>query len=266
MDDNNKLDELKQLLNKFYELYGNLFKNRKLLDNNKTYQYFGARIFEQFQIEYQVLRIKFETVENPAIYEARVRHGLLVPRRRFGIFRNRAQKLIDRKVTQEIDEYFTKQIAALERLTEALDEADNAEHRPTVFDEPLDDCEEPENTDETQAGASDGEQLSPTDEPKDGANNTNEIISEPGENAQTEPPKANDVDVQPEPPKANDVDVQIIEEQKPKRKRKKRAPEPGTQPQNASESDNVQLQGQIGIEELNESAEPTPGNADKPAQ
>ncbi|MDE7086841.1 MAG: hypothetical protein K2O67_01480 [Clostridia bacterium] len=182
MDDEklNKLDELKKLLNKFYELYGNLFKNRKLLDNNKTYQYFGARIFEQFQIEYQVLRIKFETIENPEIYAARVIHGLLVPRRRFGIFRNRAQKLIDRKVTQEIDKYFSKQIEALERLNKALDKADSAEHRPTIFDEPLDDWEEPENADETQAGASDGEQLSPTDKPKDSANNTNEIRSEPG--------------------------------------------------------------------------------------
>lgn len=286
MDDNNKLDELKNLLNKFYELYGNLFKNRKLLDNNKTYQYFGARIFEQFQIEYQVLRIKFETVENPAIYEAHVRHGLLVPRRRFGIFRNRAQKLIDRKVSQELDEYFTKQIAALERLTEALDEADSAEHRPTIFDEPPDDSEEYENVGEMQASASDGEQLSTTDETKDGVytrakppaaalRQMVDVISESAgelksvtkfrEITSERTYRHKDKNIT-EPPKANDVDVQIIEEQKPKRKRKKRAPEPGTQPQNASESNAVQLQGQIGIEELNESAEPTPGNADKPEQ
>ncbi|MDE7086840.1 MAG: hypothetical protein K2O67_01475 [Clostridia bacterium] len=70
---------------------------------------------------------------------------------------------------------------------------------------------------------------------------------------QAEPPQSIDVDVQAEPPK-------------PKRTRKKREDKPGTQPQNASESNNVQLQGQIGIEELNESAEPTPGNADKPEQ
>lgn len=230
--DDNKLDELDKLFNMFYQLYGNLFKNRKLLDNNKTYQYFGARIFEQFQIEYQILKIKFETIENPAIYEAYVRHDSLVPRRRFGIFRNSAQKLIDRKVTQELDEYFTKQIAALERLTAALDEADNAEHSLTVFDEPLNDCEEPENAKETQECASDGEQLSSIDNPKESVNN-----SEPAAN------------------------VQAIEEQKPKRQRKKRAPEQEKQPQNA-----VQLQGQIGIEELNESAEPKPENADKPEQ
>lgn len=235
MDENNKLDELKMLLDKFYVLYGNLFKNRKLLDNSKTYQHFGARIFEQFQIEYQVLKIKFETIENPAIYEARVRHGFLVPRRRFGIFRNRAQKLIDRRVTQEIDEYFRKQNEALERLTDILDNADSAEHRPTVFDEPLDDLDESYNSDvnDVESGevTSDGALHSTTDETKNGASEKTRQAT------------------------------------KQTRKREpRRIDEPETLEQNGDKPNDGQLSGQMSIDEFNENAEPMTGNADKPEQ
>lgn len=154
-----KLDELKNLNDKFYKMFGELFRNRKLLDNAETYKYFGKKLFEQYKVEYEVLQTKFETIEKPALYEAQVRHDILVPRKRFIFFRNRAQKLIDDKVICELDKYFAerekeleKQQAALERLLEALDSADQ---RSMAFDEPKvkDELEEPESPESAASAA-----------------------------------------------------------------------------------------------------------------
>ena len=46
-----KLDELRQLNEKFYEMFGRLYKNRKLLDNTKTVEFFGKQLFEQYKAE-----------------------------------------------------------------------------------------------------------------------------------------------------------------------------------------------------------------------
>ena len=153
-----KLDELKNLNDKFYKMFGELFRNRKLLDNAETYKYFGKKLFEQYKVEYEVLQTKFETIEKPALYEAQVRHDMLVPRKRFIFFRNRAQKLIDDKVICELDKYFAereeelrKKEEALERLLEALDSVGS---RTTAFDEPLAEQHEPQGQDELEEGKS----------------------------------------------------------------------------------------------------------------
>lgn len=129
-----KLSELKQLNIKFYELYGNLDKAREIIANNATYQYFAAKLFEQYKAEYEILKIKAETEEKPALYNAKLRHNQLVPRRRFFLFRNRAQKLIDEEVTTELEQLFREYKSKIEMLIDALDSADDASQRPTAFD------------------------------------------------------------------------------------------------------------------------------------
>lgn len=154
-----KLDELRALNEKFYDLYGRLYENEPLfLGDKKAVDRFKSNLFEQYEAEYRVLKIKFETIEKPALYDAEVRHDILVPRNRFIFFRNRARKLIDNEVFCELDGYFArrekeleKQQEALERLIKALDRADNGDQCTTAFEEPTavqDEAEQPENGDD----------------------------------------------------------------------------------------------------------------------
>ena len=161
-----KLEELHELNEKFYKLYGRLHENEELfMGDKKALDWFKAKLFEQYKVEYEVLQIKFETIEKPALYEAEVRHDMLVPRKRFIFFRNRAQKLIDNEVICELDRYFAereeklrKQEEALERLLEALD---SAEKQTSAFDEPQDELEEGESP-ESAAPAAVQEATEPT--------------------------------------------------------------------------------------------------------
>lgn len=137
-----KLDELKVLNEKFYEMFGRLFRNRKLLDNEKTVKYFGEKLFEQYKAEYEALRYKHELKEMPELERVKQRHYELVPRAWrpwYFLFlvrrRNRALKNIDREIYIELEQYFRKKEAALERLEVALDKKDSADQRTKVFDE-----------------------------------------------------------------------------------------------------------------------------------
>lgn len=131
-----KLGELKKLNAKFYELFGELFESREIIPNKAIYEYLTAKLFEQYKAEYEVLKVKTETEEKPALYNAKLRHSQLVPRRRFLFFRNRAQKLIDEEVTTELEKLFREYKAKIDMLIEALDKADDATQRSTVFDVP----------------------------------------------------------------------------------------------------------------------------------
>lgn len=131
-----KLGELKKLNAKFYELFGELFENREIIPNKGTYEYMAAKLFEQYKTEYEVLKVKTETEEKPALYNAKLRRSQLVPRRRFFLFRNRAQKLIDEEVTTELEKLFREYKSKIDMLIEALDNADDATQRSTVFDVP----------------------------------------------------------------------------------------------------------------------------------
>lgn len=129
-----KLGELKKLNAKFYELFGELFESREIIPNKAIYEYLTAKLFEQYKAEYEVLKVKTETEEKPALYNAKLRHSQLVPRRRFFLFRNRAQKLIDEEVTTELEQLFREYKSKIEMLIDALDSADDASQRPTAFD------------------------------------------------------------------------------------------------------------------------------------
>ena len=131
-----KLEELRQLNSKFYELFGELFENKELMPNKATYEYMAAKLFEQYKGEYEVLKVNSETIERPALYGALVRHNELVPRRRFLFFRNRAQKLIDAEAMAEIEKFFRESKEKIERLNELLDKSDDISKEPTAFEEP----------------------------------------------------------------------------------------------------------------------------------
>ncbi len=144
-----KLDELKALNEKFYEMFGRLFRNRKLLDNEKTVKYFGEKLFEQYKAEYEALKYKHELKELPELEKVKQRHYEFVPRTWrpwYFLFlfrrRNRALKNIDREIYCEIETHFRKKEAALERLETALDKADGTDCRSVIFDEPTEQTEQ----------------------------------------------------------------------------------------------------------------------------
>ena len=165
-----KLGELKKLNAKFYELFGELFESREIIPNKAIYEYLTAKLFEQYKAEYEVLKVKTETEEKPALYNAKLRHSQLVPRRRFLFFRNRAQKLIDEEVTTELEKLFREYKAKIDMLIEALDKADDASQRSTVFDVPEhggEDKDQPENTANTvETGAGEEREQEKSDQPE----------------------------------------------------------------------------------------------------
>ncbi len=136
---NDKLDELKKLNEKFYELYGRLHENEELLGDAAQLKLFRQNLFEQYKAEYNLFKIKYETAEGPALYEAQVRHDILIPRRNCLIFRNRARKLIDGEIKCEQEEFFAKREkklkdskAALGLLKAKLDKADGKPSEPAT--------------------------------------------------------------------------------------------------------------------------------------
>ncbi len=160
-----KLDELRQLNEKFYEMFGRLYKNRKLLDNTKTVEFFGKQLFEQYKAEYEALKYKYEIDELPELETVKQRHSELVPRYRrpwyflFLIRRpNRALKNIERAIYCEIEAHFRKKEAALERLEAALDKKDSADKQTTAFDKPKESTAEPEKTQVNKYTVCDGKE------------------------------------------------------------------------------------------------------------
>ena len=98
-----------------------------------------------------------------------------MPRRRFFLFRNRAQKLIDEEVTTELEQLFREYKSKIEMLIDALDSADDASQRPTAFDVPehgQEKKEQPENTANTVEPAT-NEKSEPEEGDKPG--DTNDI-------------------------------------------------------------------------------------------
>ena len=74
-----KLKDLRELNEKFYDMFGRLFRNRKLLDSEKTFKYFGERLFEQYKAEYEALKYKHELKELPELERVKQLHKEIVP-------------------------------------------------------------------------------------------------------------------------------------------------------------------------------------------
>lgn len=103
------IKELGELNEKFYELYGRLHKNRSLLAiKPEQIQYMATALFNQYKAEYRLLLLRAEIRERRDLYDAELRHYMLVPRKRFFFFRNRAMKQLDSEIIAKLDEWFEK--------------------------------------------------------------------------------------------------------------------------------------------------------------
>ncbi len=101
------IKELGELNEKFYQLYGRLHKNKSLLAiKPEQIQYMATALFNQYKAEYKLLAMRAEIREQRELYDTELRHDVLVPRKRFFLFRNRAMKQLDAEILDELEAWF----------------------------------------------------------------------------------------------------------------------------------------------------------------
>ena len=101
------IKELGELNEKFFELYGRLHSCKTLLDSSpQQIQYMATALFNQYKAEYKLLVMRAEIRERRALYDAELRHYILVPRKRFIFFRNRAMKQLDTEIIEKLEAWF----------------------------------------------------------------------------------------------------------------------------------------------------------------
>ena len=101
------IKELGELNEKFYQLNGRLHKNKSLLAiKPEQIQYMATALFNQYKAEYKLLSMRAEIRERRALYDTELRHYILVPRKRFIFFRNRAMKQLDTEIIDKLEAWF----------------------------------------------------------------------------------------------------------------------------------------------------------------
>ena len=101
------IKELGELNEKFYQLYGRLHKNKSLLAiKPEQIQFMATALFNQYKAEYKLLSMRAEIRERRALYDTELRHYILVPRKRFIFFRNRAMKQLDTEIIDKLEAWF----------------------------------------------------------------------------------------------------------------------------------------------------------------
>lgn len=117
------IKELGELNEKFYQLYGRLHKNKSLLAiKPEQIQYMATALFNQYKAEYKLLAMRAGIREQRELYDAELRHEVLVPRKCFFLFRNRAMKQLDVEIGDELEAWFEqrKQSEVSEMMREEL--------------------------------------------------------------------------------------------------------------------------------------------------
>ena len=161
------IDDLRELNEQFYALYGRLYKNRELLGKAQE-DSMAAKLLAQYEAEYGLLHLREEIGRMRELYELRLKRSALIPRTwRSWFFRrkyNRAAALSSERIAAEVERYF----ARLEEALRAEQASDGEAGEPT--DAPDETSENaPETAQETAAGGNAGEVEKTDHEPKETA-------------------------------------------------------------------------------------------------
>ena len=161
------IDDLRELNEQFYALYGRLYKNRELLGKAQE-DSMAAKLLAQYEAEYGLLHLREEIGRMRELYELRLKRSALIPRTwRSWFFRrkyNRAAALSGERIAAEVERYF----ARLEEALRAEQAPDGEAGEPT--DAPDETSENaPETAQETAAGGNAGEVEKTDHEPKETA-------------------------------------------------------------------------------------------------
>lgn len=73
------IDDLRELNEQFYALYGRLYKNRELLGKAQE-DSMAAKLLAQYEAEYELLHLREEIARAKELYELRLKRSALIPR------------------------------------------------------------------------------------------------------------------------------------------------------------------------------------------
>lgn len=149
------IKELGELNEKFYQLYGRLHKNKSLLAiKPEQIQYMATALFNQYKAEYKLLAMRAEIREQRELYDAELRHDVLVPRKRFFFFRNRAMKQLDAEILDELEAWF-------EQREQSEESRSTREELPLGWEKQK---KESETTEQTAAGGGNNQAAEPVEQ------------------------------------------------------------------------------------------------------
>lgn len=184
--------ELHDLNERFYALYGRLYENSELLTREQS-EYMAKKLLEQYKDEYELLELK-ESVERARLmYALRLKRGYLSPRtwRFLLIFKrkyNFAAELLNREVNEEVQNLYAAQEAAIEKLhRQLMDEEVSGFSDDDEAEEGEEETPESPGEAETDEGQDDAEQGEEAMEPA-GDDQTEEDETEPEEVRDDEEP------------------------------------------------------------------------------
>lgn len=130
-------DELKKLNDLFFKLFSELHEHKKFVGSEENYLFIDQRIFEQYQIEYGLLRLRCEIETEKELFTLREERAEYIPERwrkfswrklRRRTFENEAARLIAEQIQTEADKYFD----ALEKKLQALQSGQEVEEETAV--------------------------------------------------------------------------------------------------------------------------------------
>ena len=117
-------DELQELNERFYSLYGRLYENSELLTKKQT-DYIAACLYERYKTEYELLSLRGEITDKSERFAIMERRKALIPRRwrrlLFWKRKNRAADILIREIEKEVAEEFAQREQELEESSEMLE-------------------------------------------------------------------------------------------------------------------------------------------------
>ena len=160
--EHHELNELNDLNERFYAMYGRLYENSELLTREQK-DCMGKKLLEFYKNELDLLELRQSVDRAREIYELRQKRSYLIPRtwRFLLIFKrkyNFAAELLNRQVYEEVPNVYTLQELAIEKLhRQLMDEEADAESKAEGEQaaEPQDPTGDAEQGEEAHAGAVD---------------------------------------------------------------------------------------------------------------
>lgn len=195
--------DLYDLNERFYALYGRLYENSELLTREQR-DYTAKNLLEQYKNELELLQLRQSVERGREIYELRQKRSYLIPRtwRFLLIFKrkyNFAAELLNRQVYEEVQNVYTLQELAIEKLhRQLMDEEADADSKVEGEQaaEPQDPAESAEQGEKAPAGSkAEGEQAA---EPQDSAES-----EEQGEKVLAESKAEGEQAVEPQDPEGD---------------------------------------------------------------
>lgn len=118
--EHHELNELNDLNERFYAMYGRLYENSELLTREQK-DCMGKKLLELYKNELDLLELRLSVDRAREIYELRQKRSYLIPRtwRFLLIFKrkyNFAAELLNRQVYEEVQNVYTLQELAIEKL------------------------------------------------------------------------------------------------------------------------------------------------------